>query len=180
MNESKISVRYSRALFEAALDKGSLDTIYSDMVFIAEVSRTKEMKEFLENPVIVPSKKEIIFHKVFANHLDSLTMSLLDLLVKNGRESFLPDIARSFIHETRKHKGVTEAVLTTAVKADASVRKQVEELVARKFNTGVELKEVVNPDIIGGFMLRVGDALLDASVKSKLRKVKKELTGSTK
>jgi F-type H+-transporting ATPase subunit delta len=180
MNESKISVRYSRAVFEAALDKKIIDSIYSDMVFISEICRTKEMKEFLANPVIVPSKKEMIFHNMFGKQLNALTMSLIDLLVKNGRESYMPDIARAFMHETRKHKGITEAVLTTAVKVDAPVKKQVEDLVQRTFNTGVELKEVVNPEIVGGFMLRVDDNFIDASVRSKLRKIKKELTGKTK
>ena len=55
----------------------------------------------------------------------TITLSLIDLVVKNGRESFLPAIARVFIHETKKYKGITESILTTAVKIDGKVRKQI-------------------------------------------------------
>jgi F-type H+-transporting ATPase subunit delta len=180
MNDSKISVRYSRAIFEAALEKNVLDNVNTDMVFIAEACKAPAMKEFLENPVIRPSKKKEIFNSIFGKELQPLTMSLIDLLVSNGRESFLPAIARVFMHETRKYKGITEAVLTTAVKVDPAVKEQVSALVSRVFSTGVELKEVVNPDIIGGFMLRVDDSFIDASVRNKLRKVRKELLESIK
>jgi F-type H+-transporting ATPase subunit delta len=180
MNDSKISVRYSRAIFEAALEKNVSDRINSDMLFIAEACKDQAMKEFLENPIIRPSKKKEIFNAIFGTVLHPLTMSLIDLLVRNGRESFLPSIARVFIHEMRRHKGITEAVLTTAVEVDPAVKEQVSGLVERVFKTRVELKEVVNPDIIGGFMLRVDDSFIDASVRNKLRKVRKELLGSIK
>jgi F-type H+-transporting ATPase subunit delta len=150
------------------------------MLFIAEACKTQLMKEFMENPVIRPSKKKEIFNAIFGTVLHPLTMSLIELLVTNGRESFLPAIARVFIHETRKHKGITEAILTTAVEVDPSVKEQIKGLVAKVFKTGVDLKEVVNPDIIGGFMLRVDDSYIDASVRNKLRKVRKELLGSIK
>lgn len=180
MNESKISVRYSKALFEAALEKNLIDKINTDMILISEVCRTPETREFLENPVIVPSKKSAIFHKMLDGNVQDITMSMIDLLVKHGRESFLPGIARVFIHESMKHKGITEAVLTTAVPVDAPVRKQIVSLVSDVFSTKVDLKEVVDPEIIGGFILRIDDNFIDASIKNKLRKVRKELLGSIK
>jgi F-type H+-transporting ATPase subunit delta len=180
MNDSKISVRYSRALFETAREKNIIEKINSDMIFILELSKTPEMKEFLENPVIAPSKKTTVFHKMLDGNVHETTLSLIDLLVKNGREVFLPGIARAFIHETYMNKGITEAVLTTAIPVDSSVKKQISDLVEKNFSTKVELKEVVNPEIIGGFILRVDDNYIDASVRNKLRKVKKELLGSIK
>jgi F-type H+-transporting ATPase subunit delta len=180
MNDSKISVRYSRALFETAREKNIVEKINSDMIFILELSKTPEMKEFLENPVIAPSKKTAVFHKMLDGNVNETTLSLIDLLVKNGREVFLTGIARAFIHETYLNKGITEAVLTTAIPVDASVRRQISDLVEKNFSTRVELKEVVNPDIIGGFILRVDDNYIDASVRNKLRKVRNELLGSIK
>ena len=79
-------------------------------------------------------------------------MSLIDLVVKNGRESFLPAIARVFIHETKKHRGITDSVLTTAIKVDENVRKQISDLISGVFKTRVDLKENIDPDIIGGFI----------------------------
>src|SRR5450759_3214854 len=123
MNDSKISVRYSRALFQSALEKKILEKVNEDMIFISEICKIPEAKEFLHSPVIFPSKKTEIFHKILGNNLEEITLSLIDLVVKNGRESFLPAIARVFIHETKKYKGITESVLTTAVKVHAKVQK---------------------------------------------------------
>jgi F-type H+-transporting ATPase subunit delta len=98
--------------------------------------------------------------------------------VKNGRENFIPAIARVFIHETKKYKGITESVLTTAVKVDEKVKKQITDLISEVFKTKVELKENIDPEIVGGFILQIDDNYIDASIKNKLRKIRKELKGS--
>jgi F-type H+-transporting ATPase subunit delta len=175
MNDSKISVRYSRALFESAVEKKVLDRIYQDMIFILEVCSLNEMKELLENPVIRPSKKKEILRKVFEGNIEELTVSLVNLVVNNEREAFLPAIARVFIKETKEYRGITESVLTTAIKIDDKIRKQITDLISGIFKTKVELKEMVDKDIIGGFVLRIEDNLIDASIRTKLRKIEKEL-----
>ena len=81
-----------------------------------------ETKEFLRSPIIVPSKKIEIFHKILGDNVEKITLSLIDLVVKNGRESYLPAIARVFIHETLKYKGITKSVLTTAVRVDEKIK----------------------------------------------------------
>jgi F-type H+-transporting ATPase subunit delta len=178
MNDSKISVRYARALFQSALEKKILDNVYQDMIFISEICKIAETKEFLNSPIIVPSKKEAIFHKMLGDNVEKITLSIIDLIVKNGRESFIPAITRVFIHETKKFKGITETVLTTAVKVDNKVKKQITDLISDGFKTKVELKENIDPEIIGGFILQIDDNYIDASIRNKLRKIKKELIGS--
>ncbi len=178
MNDSKISVRYSRALFQSALESKILDKVNHDMILIAEICKEPEIKEFLNSPIIVPSKKMDIFHKILDGKAENITLALIDLAVKNGRESFLPAIARVFIHETMKYKGITKSVLTTAYKVDDKVRKQISVLISDSFGTKAELEEVLDPEIIGGFILRVDDNYIDASVRSKLNKIKKELMRS--
>jgi F-type H+-transporting ATPase subunit delta len=180
MNESIISVRYSRALFQSALEKKILDKVLDDMHLVLEVCRTPEAKELLSSPVIVPSRKTAALRAVFAGKVQELTLSLAGLLVSNGREKHLPAVARVFIHETMKHKGVTESLLTTAVKVDDEMKAEISKLVSEKFNTGVELNDNVDPDIIGGFILKIDDKYIDASIRSKLRKISKELRGSLK
>ena len=179
MNESRISVRYSRALFSLAVDKKLLEKVYLDMIFISELCRLPLMKEVLESPIIVPSKKKDILHKVAGNEIQKITLSLLDMVVKNGRENYLPAIARVFISETKKHNGITESVLTTAVKVDDKIKKQITDFISDLFKSKVEMKEVVDKEIIGGFVLRIEDSYIDASIRNKLRKIEKELKGST-
>jgi len=175
MNESRISVRYARALFQSALDKKILDRINQDMILVRDICNLPEIREILHNPVIIPSRKTQIFHNLLGRVLHELTLSLIDLVVKNGREKYIPAIARMFIYETKKHNGITESVLTTAVKVDPAVKKQVSDLIANLFKTKVDLKENIDEDIIGGFVLKIEDNFIDASVRNKLRKIKKEL-----
>jgi F-type H+-transporting ATPase subunit delta len=178
MNDSKISVRYSRALFQSALEKKILDKVNQDMIFISEICKIPEAKELLDSPIIAPSKKEDILHKVLENNVEKITISLIDLVIKNGRERHLPAIARMFLHETKEYKGITESVLTTAVKVDNKVKNQIINLITEVFKTKVELEENIDKNIIGGFILRVDDQYIDASLRNKLRKIKKELKGS--
>jgi F-type H+-transporting ATPase subunit delta len=181
MNESRISVRYSRALFQSALDKKILDRINQDMILIKDICGIKEVKEFLYNPVIRPSKKTEILHLMLGRDLHKLTLSLIDLVVKNGRERYIPAIARVFVHETMKHNGITESVLTTAVKVDTDITKQVSDLIENLFKTKADLKENIDDSIIGGFVLKIDDNYIDASIRNKLRKIKKELVeGATR
>ena len=178
MNDSKISVIYSRALFQSALEKKIIDKVNQDMIFIAEICRLPETKEFLTSPIIPPSKKSAIFHKMLDGNVEIITLSLVDLVVKNGRENYLPAIARVFISETLKYNGITQSVLTTAIKIDSKVRKQISDLISEVFSTKVELEEKIDTGIIGGFILRIDDKYIDASIRNRLRKIKKELLGS--
>jgi F-type H+-transporting ATPase subunit delta len=175
MNESRISVRYSRALFQSALDKKILDRINQDMILVKDICSITEVKEFLSNPVIRPSGKTEILHNILGKDLHKLTLSMIDLVVKNGRERYIPAIARVFVHNTKKHKGITESVLTTAVKVDSGIKKQVSELIEKLFKTKVDLKDNIDDSIIGGFVLKIEDNYIDASVRNKLRKIRKEL-----
>ncbi len=178
MNESKISVRYSKALFESAVEKNILDKVNQDMLFITEICKLPEMKDLLTSPVIFPSRKTEILHKMFEDNVEKVTMSMIDLAVGNGRENFIPAIARVFVHETMRYRGITKSSLTTAVKVEPGVKKQITDMIEKVFRTKVEMEETIDTDIIGGFILRVDDSLIDASLKNKLRKIKKELRGS--
>jgi F-type H+-transporting ATPase subunit delta len=176
MNDSKISVRYSRALFQSAIEKNLLDRVYNDMIFIAELCRIAEVTEVLKSPVITSSKKKIILSGLLEKNVEKLTLSLVDLLVKNGREDYLPAVARVFKDETLKYRGITPTSLITAVPVNDIARKQISDLVTSVFKTKVELTESVDSEIIGGFILKVNDSFIDASVRTKLRKIRKGLS----
>jgi len=156
-----------------------LERTCRDMNHVAQVCAVEEVRDLLNNPVIPPSKKKKILNEVFGKELSSLTYSLIGLVIKNGRESYLPAIARVFMSDTLKHNGITETILTTAVKTDEKVKKQISELISSSFKTKVELKEVIDEDIIGGFILKIDDKYIDASIRNKLRKIEKELKSKT-
>lgn len=180
MNDSKISVRYAKALFQSALEREITARVNSDMDFVSEVCSMAEFREILENPVIKPSDKKKVFNEIFGGKVEEVTMSLINLVITNGRESYLPAIARVYRSETMKHQGITECLLTTAVKVDDGIKNQIAGLISSLFNTSVDFRENIDGEIIGGFILRVDDNYIDASVRNKLRKIKRELIGTGK
>lgn len=175
MNDSKISIRYSRALFESAMEKGILEQVFEDMRFVSEICKYKEIKELLTSPIIIPSKKQDVLHGILEKNVCDLTLSLVDLVVKNGREAFLPAITRRFLHEINKYKGITESSITTAVPLQKEVVEEVKSFISKTFDTNIDLKQNVDTSIIGGFILRVDDNYIDTSIKTKLKKIEKEL-----
>lgn len=176
MNESKIPVRYSKALFDYAHSKGVTEEVERDMRLILNLSSTEEFILLTTNPVIRPSKKKMILEKAFANTLSEPSMSLCRLVVDKGRESYLAAIARYYITLSVKERGLTDVLLTTAVPVSEKIKERIATVVAEVFSTMPLMKERIDKDIVGGFILQVDDKLLDASVRTALRRVTGELS----
>ncbi len=131
----------------------------------------------LKNPIIKHEKKRDILEKVFAGRVHPLTMAIFDILTRKNREPLLPAIAREFHTAYNIHKGIGKATITSAVPLDAELRSEFENIVKKLSTTDkVELIEKVDKDIIGGFVLNVGDRQVDASIKNKLKALKVEFS----
>lgn len=178
MNDSKIAVRYAKALFLSAKEKKVLDKVHNDVVFVVDICRqVSELMDLFHSPIIPVSKKKVIVREVFRLDVSKLTLNFLDLIILNKRETFIPDIARRFINVYKKHKGITLATLTTATPVDREVRNRIIDLIDKAYKTKVDLAGKVEESLIGGFVLRIEDHLLNASVSSELKKIKRELIG---
>lgn len=175
MNEGIISVRYARALFQSAKEKSKIDEIKRDMDYILELSLLSDVRDLLVSPVIENKVKKNALSALLKEEVSSLSLNLVLLCVSNNREMFLPSIARSYIMAANRHNGITRAKLTTAVAISEELKNRIKELINKSFSTSVDMEEVIDPDITGGFMLLVEDTFIDGSVKSQLRKIKKEL-----
>jgi len=175
MNDSKISVRYAKALYELALENDKLVVVESDMKLLLEISELEDFRTLIQNPVIPSSKKIEIFNSAFKAGLSDLSLSLANQLFRSGREQYIPAIARNFIKSSVKQRGITQVSLTTAVTASNKVKKDIEKMVSEKFSTQVLLKEIVDKDIVGGFVLRIDDNMIDASVRNRLKKIRKTI-----
>lgn len=176
MNDSKISVRYAKALYELAQKKNLLEQVKQDMAGIESVyKKTAEFKQFIEDPVLKQSVKRDIMQKLFTDKVEAITLNFLLLTVQNKRENYLADITRMFLEMYRKNKGIISAVLTTAVNIDEAVKKNIVNIVKTAEVNEVELTSEVNKDIIGGFVLKVDDVQYDASTINQLKKLKRNL-----
>ena len=179
MDESKIPVRYARALLSLANEKQVTEAVKDDMTLIAELFETiPGFFQLLESPVISKAEKRNLFGEVFAKSVNPLTYSFLLLLLTNNREVYLRDISRDFLESYRKQAGFKAASLVSAVVIDPATVEQFKTLIRKHFKTEVDLTLKVDPKIIGGFILQVDDQQIDASVAVKLKKLKKQFLAS--
>lgn len=179
MNHSKIAVRYAKALFLTASEVNRLDEQTADIRFLdAFIKSSAEFGWVINSPVITNSTKAQIFAKVFPGTLSEGTMRFLQLLLDNNREAHLQAICRNYLDIYRESKGIQSAHFHTAVEVDEATLAQVKKIAESYFSTLVELFPEVNPELLGGFVLRVGDKQLDSSAASKLEKLRRGLINS--
>jgi len=176
MNESKIAVRYGRALFESALEQGILDQVSDDLKSILLLDKDlHEFRDLLESPILSVSRKVKVLTILFKGNLNDLTFRFVLLMTQNKREAFLPSVCRVFYDQYKLNKGIKSAKVTTAGVLHDDTAKRIKESLEVFFKSHIELDKEIKPELIGGFILRVDDKQLDASVASQLKKIRKEL-----
>jgi F-type H+-transporting ATPase subunit delta len=176
MNQSKISVRYAKAVFETAKEQGILERLYSDFNLIGKsISENKEFYHVITSPVIKSADKINLLSTVYKAQVAPLTMRFLEMLVENSREAYISDIARNFAVFYRTEKHIKEVVLTTPTGIDTKITDKVADAVAIAYKSGVEIKEELKPEMIGGVIVRIDNLQLDMSVATQLREIKETL-----
>jgi len=175
MNDSKISVRYARALFESARENDLLDEVREDMELVQKICLIPEFNYLINSPIIKMSQKLNVVDKIIGGKVQPLSLSLLYLVFKNGRELFISAISRNYIAQYKKFKGIKSATFTSAVSISDTMQSKVEKIIQKALNSPIELKAVKNKELIGGFVIQIDDQQYDASVANNLKKLKKQL-----
>lgn len=175
MNDSKISVRYAKALFDSANEKGVLDIVRRDMLLLQELCSLEEFQYYLRSPVMKESQKRKLMKAMLEDKANALTLTLLDLVLNNKRELYIPGIARNFEDQYKKFKGIKSAVLVSPSTVDKSVEDKIVAVLKKALKSEIELKTEKNKELIGGFVIRVDDQQYDASVARKLKNIEKQL-----
>jgi F-type H+-transporting ATPase subunit delta len=174
MQNPRLAARYAKSLLDIAVEQNQLDRTLSDVKLLSEVcNQSRDFTNVLRSPVIKADKKDAVIEAVLGNRLAPLTKAFISLLVNKGREATLPEIAKAFIAQYKELKHIKTVRLTTAAPvSDAVKQKILQRATATLDNNQVELVEMVNPDIIGGFVLEMDDKLFDASVLRDLKDVR--------
>jgi len=176
MDQSAITVRYAKAFFATAKEKNLLDILKDDVQLVFEVCNTsKDFILLLESPIVKTSKKSALIKSIFEGKVEELTLNFLLLIAQNKREVYIPGICRNFLNMTREDQNIKSAVLTTATEVNAVTLKKIKDLLGKELYATIELTAQVNPDILGGMVLRLDDKQYDASVATQLKKVKQTL-----
>lgn len=178
MADNRAASRYAKALLDLSTEQSKLDTVYEDIKMIQSAMSSRDLQLLVKSPIITPGKKISIFKALFEGKVDKLTMGFLELITKKGRETVLAGITSSFSQQYKSHNKITAVKLTTATPLSDEVLKSIEKALLDSNVTDkvLDVESIVDEDIIGGFVIEVGDKLYDASILHKLNKVRKEFT----
>ncbi len=175
MLTSKVAKRYAQGLLNFTQESGNTDSVFTEMGDIVKtIEKSKELQSFFASPIIDVKKKVSIALEIFKD-FSPVTKSMLQLIIKQGRESQMQNIAQEFINKVEDMNGVQRITITSAsALSSENINNILKSSELVNHDNKFDVKSIINPEILGGYILRVGDQQVDASVKSKLSKLKKE------
>lgn len=171
----KVAGRYAQSLIELSDELKLTDAVLNDMEqLLKTTNENKDFHLFLNSPLIKSDKKNDIFEKLFGG-FQEVTKKFIRLLTKNKREAILPIIAEEFITKLNAIRGIVPMTLTSATKLDEEVKTTILEKLNKSIKGNIQLTEKIDESLIGGFVVRMGDTRIDASIAHQLSEMKQRL-----
>jgi F-type H+-transporting ATPase subunit delta len=175
MASTRAAIRYAKAILDLANSKGVAEAVNNDMKSIAStIENNSELSDFIQNPTTRVEVKESALLEVFAD-VNGVTKGLFHLLFENKRFEILDAIATEYSKVFDEGNGIEVAKVTTAIQMDAALEAKVLAKIATLSDKKITIENIVDPAIIGGFILRIGDQQYNASVANRLQVLKREL-----
>lgn len=177
MRLTKVAKTYAKSLLDLAVEKGVLEEVEKDMALILSVCEdSNELQSVLGSPIVPSNKKSAVLKAVFSNSIGATSLSFVELMAQNGRESKLTDVAFAFAHLYLEQKNILRAVVKSVDGVGETLKAKVAELVKSAYNKEVIIEEEKDASLIGGFVITVGDQQVDASVSKQLANMRKALS----
>ncbi len=176
MAGARAALRYAKAVLSLATDLKAVEAVNNDMKLISKtVAENKDLSVMLQNPVVRSSVKKTVLNEVFKN-TSTITGNLVTTLITNKRISLLEEVASKYNQLYDILKGIQIAKVTTAVPLTDDLKAKVLAKVKELTGKEVEIVNLIDENILGGFILRVGDVQYNASISNKLNNLKREFT----
>ncbi|MBK9733612.1 MAG: ATP synthase F1 subunit delta [Saprospiraceae bacterium] len=165
---------------DLALERNELDAILQDIEYFNEAIKNRDLHLLIKSPIINTTKKLHIFKLLFDGKLSKTRIAFFDVIMKKGMEMFLPEISADFISQYKDYNKISTVIITTATPLNETLLGDIKlKLLASQITMDrLDIVTKIDPNIIGGFMIEVGDKLYDASVVHKLDQLKKEFIGN--
>ncbi len=175
MRTSKVAKRYAQGLLNFTQESGSTTSILSEMKdLVKTIEKSKDLQNFFNSPIIEVKKKISVSEEIFKT-FSPLTRNLIQLVIKHGREDQLRNIGQEFVNKVEDMNGVQRITLTSATPlSEDNIQNILKSTTFVNHANEFDVTSVIDPEILGGYILRVGDQQIDTSVKAKLSRLKKE------
>jgi F-type H+-transporting ATPase subunit delta len=144
------------------------------------ILENRELSMLFKSPVIKKIPKASVIKKIFSKKIDALLLNFMILLIKNGRENFADDILKTFLEIIDRKKGIIKPVFTTAVELKETERKNIKKRIDDVTRKNSMTVYNLNPELLGGFTVRIDDTVYDGSIKRQLELMRKSLKTQSK
>lgn len=176
MIDQRVAREYAQALFEASEEKGKIEEVSSQLKAALEILNEQEFSEFFLAPNIEAEQKKLVFNKAFQD-LDVRLRNFFWLVFDNKREELLAKAAEEFERLFDEYRRRVVATVATAVELPEDLFGMIRAKLEGTLGKEVILKPEIDPDLVGGYVLRVGDRVIDASIKARIRDLQGRLVG---
>ena len=175
MPVTKLARVYAKALLDLAVEQNNLPTVREEIGHIkAVLEASPDLKRALGSPVVKDDQKRAVFSSIFKDKLGELTLRFADLLIRQGRGAQFKAIFQAFEEAFLRFKGIRAAVVTTAYELSAQEEQDIKEKLAQLSGQDIQLEKKIDPDLIGGMILRMGDRQYNGSVAAELKRLRRE------
>ena len=176
MNNPRLAGRYAKSLIDLAAELNQVEDVCTDMKFVQSICKSNpDFVSVLRSPVIKPATKEKIIESITTGRVNNTTSLFIRLLVRKGRETNLPEIANAYIEQFNVSRGIHQLKITTAAPISDELKNDIISRVkaSTSFHT-IEVETAIKEELIGGYMLEMEGALIDASILKDLKDIKKQ------
>jgi F-type H+-transporting ATPase subunit delta len=176
MSNPRLASRYAKSILDLAIEQNQQDAVLGDMQLLVNICRqNRDFEVMLESPVIKGDKKGHVMKAVLGDRISALSNSFITLLLNKGREGNLPEIASAYVSQYKEMKRIKTVKLISAAPLNDAVKAQIrQKLKSALPDYQLELEESIDPSLIGGYVLDLGDKVVDASIRRDLNDVKKQ------
>ena len=178
MPKSTSSKRYAQAIFDLAVEKDRIDEWAGDLAAISEAVKEDELRAFLQHAKVPLSSKMLVINQAFST-ADATIQNLVSLLISRGLTDRIGQVEEWYLRLLNQRRGREDVEVWSAVDLDDGEKDRVKEFLEQLLQKDVELHAQVDPGILGGLVMRVGDKLIDGSARTRLERMGRQLQQGT-
>jgi F-type H+-transporting ATPase subunit delta len=180
MSLQRIARRYAKALLTTAIQQDVAERVEQDLAGIVRTANASaDLRMLFRSPVIEASRKKEIIKEIFGSSMAPLTLDFLSLLMDKGRESDISGVAAEYQTQYDRHRGILRIAVSSAVPLDDSMRHAVADAVGKRTGKSIVASYDVDPALLAGVAVRVGDTVMDSSLKQQLALLRQRLADGT-
>jgi F-type H+-transporting ATPase subunit delta len=177
MSELTVATRYAKSLIDLAQEDKALEEIRNDMEsFTRTLKANHQLQAVLANPIIGHGQKIRILEAIFGKGINKITDSFFKIMINKSRAGILYATAKEFINQYNVIKNITRAYVTSAAPLSEENKKTIQAELEIMTGGKIDLHANINPELIGGFVLKIGDRQVDTSILTSLKKLKSDFT----